>query len=266
MRERVERRAARLLARQLERQLRLVDDPRQCARRRRRRASAARVAHAEVRASTPRPSTSSGSRRAASPVAAEIAFAVSIALPPPSASTPSPSLPRARRSSGRTAPRPSGACGMSIGASQRWLATSSGRSIPSSSQHRRRARSSPQRTITRQPLARELDERFARRASAMRPRRAHERDRRATGSRPRRAPSASVPGGELGLDRGARDERDAVAGERPRSAPTPAGRARAARRGRAAARPRAQLVLDHLADAGALLHHDQRLARAARRA
>ena len=60
------------------------------------------------------------------------------------------------------------------------------------------------------------------------------------GSSPSTRASASVPAASAGLDRRARDERDAVARLDRACAPTPAGRARAARRSRAAARPRSR--------------------------
>ena len=67
VRERVHRRADRRPARQVERQLDVVDDRRRAARRRRRRASSARGRARRSTSSTPRLRTSSGSRRAGAP-------------------------------------------------------------------------------------------------------------------------------------------------------------------------------------------------------
>ena len=199
-----------------------------------------------------------GTDTSGSPVSAEIALPRSIALPPPSASTPSRVAARRPRRSAPTAPPSSGrrrSSGRRPSAGSRRAAAARCRLASTSGSSSR-----PQRTITRQPLAREVDERLAPRASARARPRARGRSP-ATARAPRRAPSASVPDGELRLDRRARDERDAVARLDRALAPTPAARARAARRGRAAAcRPARSSSSITCADARAVLHEDQRLA------
>ena len=107
-----------------------------------------------------------------------------------------------------------------------------------------------------EPLAGDVEERLrhAGRLAAGRP---HE------GDLARRLEARHTRGGERarrerGLDRGARDEGDAVPAWTAR-VPTPGGRAPAGRRGPSAACRASQLVLDHLPHARALLHEDERL-------
>src|SRR5262249_59384895 len=109
---------------------------------------------------------------------------------------------------------------------------------------------------SREPLPRELDESVGcagGRASGG----ANEGD--LTGRvKPLHAGDRERAGGEVGLDRGARDEGDAVAGRDSRAGrllqPELEARLEVAEPGARAA----GLVLDHLAHARTLLHHDQR--------
>ena len=173
---------------------------------------------------------------------------MSIALPPPIATIVSTPPGTSIRCDGTSSQRSAA----SSTSRQRGLATTSGRSParPGSS-------SIPQRTIIRQLGARELDERVggARRRAAGG---ARERDL-ALRVEPFDLRGRERAGRELRLDRRAGDERDAVAGLhgaphrllQPELEPDVE-----------VAQPRAegaQLVLDDLADAGALLHHDQAL-------
>ena len=185
-------------------------------------------------------------------------------LPPPTASTPSASRAAATaRGRGRRAPLAT----VSSVARKARASPSAGRPretatvTPASAQAAGSA-SSPQRTITPagprlQALSREARRTPARRASR------HGRSRARAGRRaPARAPDTrdrQRPCREVSLDRDARDERRAEAAEH-----------RGARRllqpelelHVQVAQPEpelAQLVVDHLPDAGALLHEDERL-------
>jgi hypothetical protein len=161
-----------------------------------------------------------GSDTTRSPVAAEIDFARSIALPPPAASTPSDPEDAATASGTR-----------SLGTSSQRLAA--GRSSPEPDESRGRAR---------------------RRAAG----RADERDL-AGGVQPPHSRGLERAGGEIGLDPGARDEGDAVPGGDRRLDGLLQAELEA-RLEVAQPRPGPpQLVLDHLAHSRALLHHDQRL-------
>src|SRR5581483_9432747 len=209
---------------------------------------------------TPKPGVHSapeyvvGTETSGRPLCAEASFAVSIAEPPPTARIPSTSAETSIRPDGTSSQR--AACGSSS-VRQRGLATRNGRSMPASASTPGSS-ASPKRTImSGHPLACELDER-ARGASLGAAGGADEQDL----ALERQAFEARFGEGarvEVALDRGARDERHAVAGAD-------------GRRDRllqaeldshaqlAQPHPRAtQLVLGELADAGAVLHHDQRL-------
>src|SRR5215213_6013119 len=188
-----------------------------------------------------------------SPDAAEAALAVSIALPPPTARMPSTPPGTSIRWEGISSQR---AAAGSSRRSQRRDATRNERRISSSASSSGSA-SRPQTTRMSEPLAREGDERLgdARRPAA---RRADERDlpRRLEPLDPRLRDRTV---GEVGLNRRSRDEADAE----PRAYSDSHGLLHAELQADVeVAQPHAgaaQLVLDHLADSGALLHQDQRL-------
>ena len=157
VRERVQRGPDGLGARQVERQADVVDD------RGRVRAAAAADdppvgrANAVDRSSTPRPSTSSAPRRAAGPLCAEAALPVSIAEPPPTASEPVRLGRRPRSASeGTSVHQPT--CGRSSDAAQR-AARDQERPLDAELGERRRAARRATSGRSRQPLAREVDER-----------------------------------------------------------------------------------------------------------
>ena len=173
-----------------------------------------------------------GTETSGSPVAAEAAFAVSIAEPPPTASEPvgAGRAPRSGRD-GTSAHRADGAAARRR-ESQRRLATRNGRAIPSSASTSGSS-ASDQRTITA-PASRAKSTNALRRAALDPAARADEIDL-ALQLEPLDPRLGDRPRGQVGLDRRARDERHAVARRGRRSTPTPASRARASRRGRAAA-------------------------------
>src|SRR4051812_12502084 len=186
-----------------------------------------------------------------------------MAEPPPTASTASAPGGTSIRSDGISDQR--AACGRSS-ESQRALATSSGRSTPSSA---RTACSSPsdQRTINApasssvrrslRALACEVEEgaRVARLGAAAR---AYEVDV-ALEREPFDSRGGERAGGKIGLDGRAGDERHAVPGfDRGDHGLLQAELETDVEIAQPDA-DTAQLVLDHLPDAGAVLHHDQRL-------
>ena len=248
-------------ARQVERQVDVVDDRRPGALRPRRPASRGRASGSRRTSSTPRPSTwSARARRACRSRQSVLRRSRSRSRRRPRGSR----LRRRVPPNDATAPRPTSATCGRPSFFHRSLAITNGRSMPDLGEHRRAAR--------RGSSGRSREAARARTRGTRAPRGSRNgRWRARGGSRARaRGPSTrasvSMPGVEILLDGGARDERDAVAA---------AHRARH-RLLQAELEPHvevaqahagaAQLVLDHLPDACALLHHDQLLARARRRA
>src|SRR5215217_3142161 len=194
-----------------------------------------------------------GTETSGSPDAADAALAVSTALPPPTARMPSTPAGTSMRCEGISFQR---AAAESPSRSQRREATRNGAAMPSSPSSPGSS-PSPQTTLTSQPVPGEADERVgdARRTAAGG---ADERDltRRLEPFDPR---LGDRPLGEVRLDGCPRDEAHAESGayrhahrlldpelEPDVEVAQPHARA-------------AQLVLDHLPHAGALLHEDQRL-------
>ena len=148
----------------------------------------------------------------------------------------SPSTPPAARRSGRDGiSRPARRGRQIASASQRALATSSGRSMPTLGEHAGQLLEPPADDHVRARSRANATNACAARGSARPAARAIQISR--VEVEPLDARLGERAGRELGLDRAARDERDAVAGLRRRCAPTPGARARAARRGRAACAP-----------------------------
>ena len=203
-----------------------------------------------------------GTATSGRPVAAETALAVSIALPPPSADeavrSAAASVAAATISTGacRRTPAKRAATGSSSSAN-RAVVTSSGRSIPSSASSGAELLEPPANDHAASRSRANVDERLGD-ARARPARRRRERDL-ARRVEPCDARLGERAGREIGLDRRARDERHAVAGLD--GAPHRLLQAELEPHVEVAqphALP-AELVLDDLPDAGALLHEDQRL-------